>query len=273
MKYTKRVLLAFCAVSLTLIMGMWTYIEYSSWKYKNATYGLFTTTIEKISHCKSNCGWKKLDNETISLTGEILFEDRKKAIATLKSILGVNIRTVLLNSQGGDIGTAITMAEMLLKYNVNTVVNGVCLSACANYLFPAGKKRTINGVLGFHGGVISLLDHEIKNKTDIPLSAESMMALREAVRKESQLNLKTGLKTELLIKSGLPDKGEGDGITRGLLFPTLTELKQYGLENIQGSQNEEIMCGYEKRRRTLFHIPAHRFVYHGKIDCSKYDWF
>jgi len=273
MEYTKKVTLAFLTTLLILTIGMWAYVEYSNWKYERSNYGLFTTTIEEISYCKSNCGWKKLNRQTISFTGEILFENRTKTIATLKSILDENIRTVLLNSQGGDIETAITMAEILLKYNLNTVVNGVCLSACANYLFPAGKKRIINGVLGFHGGVVSLLDHEIKNNTDIPLSAESMIALREAVRKESQLNLKTGLKTELLIKSGLPDKGEGDGITRGLLFPTLAELKQYGLENIQGSQNEEIMCGYEKRRRTLFHIPVHRFVYHGNIDCSKYDWF
>lgn len=252
---------------------MWAYIEYSSWKYKNSTYGLFTTTIEKISNCKSNCGWKKLDSQTISFTGEIIFKDRAKNIATLKSMLDKNIRIVLLNSQGGDIETAIKMAEMLLEYNVKTVVNGVCLSACANYLFPAGSKKVINGVLGFHGGAASILDHEIQNNTDIPLGTETMRILHELAKRESLLNLKTGLKTELIIKSGLLDKGEGDGITRGLFFPTLAELKQYGLGNIQGDQSEEIMCGYKKRERLLFYTPKHRFVYHGNIDCSRYDWF
>lgn len=71
---------------------------------------------------------------------------------------------VVVNSQGGDISSALDMADFILARHASIVVDGFCASSCANYLFPAGvMKYVLDGsVLGFHGGAL-MTDTQIYN--------------------------------------------------------------------------------------------------------------
>jgi hypothetical protein len=63
--------------------------------------------------------------------------------------------TVILVSRGGDVDAAIDLANWILDREMNIEVQSVCFSACANYLFLAGKKKIIGdlAVVLWHGGM------------------------------------------------------------------------------------------------------------------------
>lgn len=60
---------------------------------------------------------------------------------------------VSVDSFGGEEGAALDIAEALLEKRTTLRLDGVCLSACAQYLLPAASKiiATPNAVIAMHG--------------------------------------------------------------------------------------------------------------------------
>ena len=75
------------------------------------------------------------------------------ALALLALKLGQN-STLVVNSKGGDVNAALDIADYLSSSGVSVVVDGFCLSSCANYIFVAGRRKIgLQGsFVGFHGG-------------------------------------------------------------------------------------------------------------------------
>lgn len=71
------------------------------------------------------------------------------------------IKELIVDSQGGDIESSIKIARILRKKEMNLVVDGRCLSSCANFLFTAAKRKTVlpMSIVGIHD-----FSYLIKNK-------------------------------------------------------------------------------------------------------------
>jgi hypothetical protein len=69
-----------------------------------------------------------------------------------KDFQGTSIKLI---SPGGDGLAALKLADWILKKELDVVVERICYSACANYLFLAGKKKTVapGALLMWHGGM------------------------------------------------------------------------------------------------------------------------
>jgi ATP-dependent protease ClpP protease subunit len=82
------------------------------------------------------------------------------------------VDTVVVNSGGGDVIPALKMAELIRARGLRVVVDGACVSSCANYLFVAGRNQEVrqDSVVLWHGGVT---DAAI---TDMTSALRSMMA-------------------------------------------------------------------------------------------------
>ena len=80
---------------------------------------------------------------------EITWDDVDELEIILKD--NSNISSLELNSSGGDVAASNYMADLIIDYELDTVVNGTCESACT-IVFLGGNKRTINrgSWLGFH---------------------------------------------------------------------------------------------------------------------------
>lgn len=65
------------------------------------------------------------------------------------------INTISINSIGGDIRNALAIGDYIYKNGISVDVRSVCASACANYIFPAGKKKHLgnDSYLLWHGGI------------------------------------------------------------------------------------------------------------------------
>lgn len=71
--------------------------------------------------------------------------------------------TFVVRSVGGEVHSAMSMGEEILRRRGDVIAPRYCLSSCANYLLPAGRTRIIweGAVLGFHGGAVPLSDADI----------------------------------------------------------------------------------------------------------------
>jgi ATP-dependent protease ClpP protease subunit len=63
-----------------------------------------------------------------------------------------SIHTLHIDSPGGNIASALDIATLIHKRKLKIVVDGKCLSACANYLFVAAEMKIVlpGSVVGIH---------------------------------------------------------------------------------------------------------------------------
>lgn len=94
---------------------------------------------------------KRLDAATVSYQGGIV----EGSFQALLAQLTPETTTLRIRSNGGNAEEAILIGNRIIDQNLSLIVDGYCLSACANYVFLAAPKKTLltGGVLGFHGAV------------------------------------------------------------------------------------------------------------------------
>jgi hypothetical protein len=68
-------------------------------------------------------------------------------------VAGQEVRRLLINSGGGDVAAAIELADWVHAQQLDITVTGVCLSSCANYVFPAARYKVIRpgAIVAWHG--------------------------------------------------------------------------------------------------------------------------
>lgn len=81
--------------------------------------------------------------------GEI---DRSMA-ESFKGVDMASITTVVVQSPGGSVASALDMAEHMGLFQKTLVIDGLCASSCANYLFLAARYKIVpdGALLGWHG--------------------------------------------------------------------------------------------------------------------------
>lgn len=98
---------------------------------------------------------------------------------------GPAIDTVIVDSQGGDMSSALDIANLIYRRKFNIVVDGRCFSACANYLFPAGHLKSLRGqsFLGIHNRTYAYIDGGVsRHATRLP---EIQSALKNSPQKQT----------------------------------------------------------------------------------------
>lgn len=91
----------------------------------------------------------KSEGNTVRVDGEITEELATSFLSALSA--NPSAKTVVLNSPGGKVFPALSMARALKAAGVSTSVEsaGICFSACS-LVFLAGKERVATGKLGVH---------------------------------------------------------------------------------------------------------------------------
>jgi ATP-dependent protease ClpP protease subunit len=86
----------------------------------------------------------------ISLTGPI--DARFVALLAKVASTHPNIRRIVVDSDGGENEAALQLAHIVRDRGWDVVVKNKCLSACANYIFPAGRRKSVlpNSWIGIH---------------------------------------------------------------------------------------------------------------------------
>ncbi len=86
-------------------------------------------------------------------------------------------KVLSIQSVGGSVLTGISLGSWVRANSLDVKVLEYCLSSCANYVFPAGRRKIVSNfaLIGYHGGA---------NSAYLGISAASKKVLAEQPRSE-----------------------------------------------------------------------------------------
>lgn len=92
----------------------------------------------------------------------IVFEGRIDASsvqAFLKLLEDPRITRLVITSGGGSVNAALDMAEAVHARGLDVEVPSACFSSCANYVFPAARRKRVGrvGAVAWHGNMTHVL--------------------------------------------------------------------------------------------------------------------
>ena len=82
-----------------------------------------------------------------------------KGVARARALLDASpqVRKVVVNSGGGDVAAGMDFGDMIHARGLDVKVSGgLCMSSCANYVFTAGRRKTIEpgSLVIWHGSML-----------------------------------------------------------------------------------------------------------------------
>lgn len=163
-------------------------------KFCKAT-ALVLTILASFSVYAEEYEIKRLDAATVSYQGRIV----KGSFQALRAQLTSETTTLRIRSSGGDGEEAMLIGNQIIDQNLGLIVDGYCMSSCANYLFLAAQKKSLlaDSVLGFHGAV------SLKNSADLREQFELGKLNKDDYTGKEGLKRLQILEWELLKKVGL----------------------------------------------------------------------
>lgn len=182
--------------------------------------------------CIGKCQWSRVSSTTLSLNGTI----GKGTFDEFARKLDNQINEVWLNSGGGNVREALKIANIIRDRKLKIVVNGFCISSCANYLFLAGAEKKINGIVGFHGSVQAMGEAPCQ-ATDNP----RCILKNETVENEQAFFRSVGINTLLFDVTQSVDKGMKNGKLVAYYAPSVKTLNALGVNGIDGDQSENYL--------------------------------
>lgn len=93
-----------------------------------------------------------IDGDEITYRGDFIPDSAQRVLAVAGSH---PVRRLRIWSGGGEVGGAIDTARWVHRNGIDVIVDGPCLSSCANYIFPAGREKYIvgEGYVAWHGNL------------------------------------------------------------------------------------------------------------------------
>jgi hypothetical protein len=112
--------------------------------------------------------WMRLNASTLLMQGPIERDDFAKFEAKFDG----RVRRLVVTSEGGVEFQALQIGEVLARQGVDVYVQGYCASACANFIFVAGRRRILIGdaIVGYHGSEVSALQDEVAFRKELEKS-------------------------------------------------------------------------------------------------------
>lgn len=161
------------------------------------------------------------------------------------ALAGNNVTTVRITSHRGNAVDALVIGTTILTRGIDVVVHDLCLGACAQYIFVAGRQRRVEpgALVGFVSSVESMANilevgAEILD-IPVPLNQQFQMARqvekellrRRGVRESMLLDVQAAVQPSCVVFDRDPARvGWNATATYILWIPTRDYLKSVGVE-------------------------------------------
>lgn len=198
-------------------------------------------------------GWTRISPNSLKFEGRIQAE----TLQDLLDIVSHNDKFITVDSGGGDAESGLALGRYLLSRDFHVIVDGHCASSCANYVFLAGKTKTIRrGWVGFHGNITAFLEQSWDNDSllNTDMSPEDLDELHKKLKtvslQEQAFLAMIGVDQRLFDLGQQLDKGIGDGVERELLIPSTDAFLEFGVKGVEGEQDVSSLI----ESKTLFRL-------------------
>jgi len=196
-------------------------------------------------------------------------EITEEGFATLRKLTqGRAIDTLVVDSAGGEIVIGMDFGYWLLERGLDVTVDGVCLSSCANYVFTAGRSKTIlpGSVVGWHGSAEQpgLLD-QMHAEAERTVRAKRLPPGKEAEELVRVRQANVDYLTGAILKQGefFHRVGVDEYITRignevyglpGFYYLSVQDMARFGIKDVSAPQDYGRMDLEALRKRTGFRV-------------------
>ncbi len=197
---------------------------------------IIASTISSLGYAGE---WVRISPTAVSFSGQI----EKDELSRFLKVYKPTDETLTLNSSGGHMGAALDIGSLLIKNkNLAVVVQGMCASSCANYLFLAGHAKKIDhGIVGFHGNWKAMVATDKFKKEAQSIAPEQRYDILayhgQKVRQESDFFSKAGVDQSLFDKT---QKENDDGLY-DIYVPGPNIFEKYGIHDVIGAQDMSVM--------------------------------
>ncbi|NLJ25775.1 MAG: hypothetical protein GX354_10240 [Firmicutes bacterium] len=211
-----------------------------------------------------------LQGTTVMYVGKVneLSVERLLAIVS-----GKTVTELIISTSGGEVDAGMRMGEWVYDNQIDVVVDGMCMSSGANYVFTAGRRKTIreNSIVAWHGSMISeTSDEEIRTaviegyeqlpeaaRAEIDLDdliGQSIRQAREYIAtnraKQAQFFEKIGV-DEYVCRVGNEEYGAED-----FFCLTVEDMARFGIRNVEAPTDyaETDLSPYRKKSVEFIHL-------------------
>jgi hypothetical protein len=117
---------------------------------------LATAAVLGSAHADPPATVVRAEGEAIVFQGRI---DEPSVREFLRLADDRSLHLLVIRSAGGLVGAALDMAEAVRARGLDVEVDQFCLSSCANYVFPAARRKWLSGpaTVGWHGDMEHVL--------------------------------------------------------------------------------------------------------------------
>lgn len=147
--------------------------------------------------------------------------------------------SLVIDSGGGEVRAGIRLGLWVFEQQLDIIVDGVCLSSCANYVFTAARHKTVTpgSVVGWHGNYTHLdqtglwrddVESRIRDGEDEASATREVRALvDELVTLESEFFTRTGVNEYLCWVGKMPPFNVPNYYTL-----SASDMAKYGVHNV-----------------------------------------
>ncbi|MEQ4793208.1 hypothetical protein ABN128_23520 [Klebsiella variicola subsp. variicola] len=239
MKIIKELILG---TVLILTLGAVAIYSYHTYHYKKASRDILYQLSNQLI-VKQGLNEKMSTHlvfDTLYVDGNISKNDDKVLSEIIENHI-IPVRTISINSGGGDIETAINIGSIIYDKGISIEVRRLCLSSCANYLFPAARNKIINygSIVGFHGSPNS---DDSKLITTVDGVTTSDPAIKDKIFSEIRKTDKL-FYNKIHVSWMMPLCGQNENIgdpDTGLSTYNEKDFAQFGVKNISYTDGEMI---------------------------------
>jgi hypothetical protein len=186
------------------------------------------------------------DGASVRYSGEMT----EAGLAALKTLTdGREVRSLEVDSAGGEIMVGMDFGDWVLERRVEVIVDALCLSSCANYVFTAAPIKTIRpgGVVAWHGsarqrGLMQQLEAIIDEQVNGLAMPSAQKAQRRARMRENTSEYLRGAQARqdsFFARIGVDERvtriGNEDYGVKGMYFLSVPDMARFGIDNVNAA--------------------------------------
>jgi hypothetical protein len=201
-----------------------------------------------------------IEGESVRYMGELTAEgfSRLKELTSNKKITSLTIK-----SGGGEISTGIDFGNWVFDNHLDVIVTQGCFSSCANYVFPAGRKKTIlpGAVVAWHGSALQQ-SFQTEEGARKELEKYYQREKKQVSQEQEEKDVKSLLANFTLYKQKQADFYQKIGVdeyvtrvgqekygAKGFYYLSVEDMSKFGITNVTAPADYPNMDVTQLRKR------------------------
>jgi hypothetical protein len=173
------------------------------------------------------------------------------------------IKSLTIKSGGGEISIGIDFGNWVFDHQLDVIVDQGCFSSCANYVFPAGRKKTIlpGAVVAWHGSALQQsfqTEEGARKELERSYQREKKQVSKEQEEKDvkslmANFTLYKQKQAAFYQKIGVDEYvtriGQEEYGARGFYYLSVEDMERFGIKNVTAPKDYPKMDLTQLRKR------------------------